>query len=78
MFGMPHLGVALGVKAQATWGDVAERDLDNAISAACDDLEQIGLIETKNWSHVAPTLQARPFRKESKRSRGCSGIAPWR
>jgi hypothetical protein len=67
MFGMPHLAVALGVKAQATWGDAAERDVDTAIISACDDLEQIGLIETKHWTHVAPTLQARPYRKESLR-----------
>ena len=66
MFGMPHLGVALGVKGKTTWGDAAERDLDNAISAACDDLEQIGLIETsQNWASVKPTLSSRPFRNES-------------
>jgi len=67
MFGMPHLAVALGLKEQTTWGDAPERDLDHAIIAACDDLEQIGLIATKSWSHVAPTLDARPYRKESLR-----------
>jgi hypothetical protein len=65
MFGMPHLGVAVGVKQTTTWGDAAERDVDSAVIAACDDLEQVGLIETKNWSSVKPTLASRPFRKES-------------
>lgn len=66
MFGMPHLGVALGVKAKTTWGDAAERDVDSAIIAACDDLEQIGLIETKQeWASVTPTLKSRPYRTGS-------------
>ena len=68
MFGMPHLGVALGVKAKTTWGDAAERDVDSAIVAACDDLEQIGLIVTgQNWAHVAPATVSRPYRTESLR-----------
>ena len=68
MFGMPHLGVALGVKPSTTWGDKAERDVDAAIAAACDDLEQIRLIETKqDWASVMPTLDARPFRTGSLR-----------
>ncbi|MBA3236135.1 MAG: hypothetical protein H0T59_09110, partial [Chloroflexi bacterium] len=46
MFGMPHLGVAVNVKERTTWGDAAEREVDSAIAVACDDLEQIGLVET--------------------------------
>lgn len=68
MFGMPHLGVAVGVKERTTWGDAAEREVDLAIAVACDDLEQIGLIETnQNWASVKPTLASRPYRKESLR-----------
>lgn len=65
MFGMPQLGVEVGVKERATWADPVERDVDSAISAACDDLEQLGLIETNNWTSVKPTLASRPFRKQS-------------
>jgi len=67
MFGMPNLAVAVGVKETTTWSDPAERDLDSAIAAACDDLEQIGLVETKNWSSVKPTHNARPYRRASLR-----------
>lgn len=70
IFGMPHLGVALRVKEKTTWGDAAERDVDSAIIAACDDLEQIGLIETnQNRASVTATLDSRPYRTGSLRSR---------
>jgi hypothetical protein len=65
-FGMPQIGAALGLE-MGDWGDEEHRDLHLALDAACRDLDDRGLLDVTNEYRVAPTLEARRFRRHSVR-----------
>lgn len=68
MFGMPQLGVALGLKSKPRWGIETDADINYALIAACSDLEQVNLIEVGDgWINVMPTVNSRPYRTASPR-----------